>query len=94
MHFTISDSTLEQVQEELTLEAIDKFKTKAAKVAERFDNSSYIIINVNIVDNYLPPQPMMKRSFMSAEMADAAPPALDGGTNKVTVSISGQIELL
>lgn len=94
MQFTISDSKLEQVQEELTLQAIDKFRTKAAMVTERFGKSSYVIINVNIGSNSMPPRPMMNRSFMKAEIADAAPPALSGGTNKVTVNINGNIELL
>lgn len=94
MQFTVSDTKFEQVQDELTLKAIDKFRSKADNITQRFGKANYVIISVNIGNNYRSPRPMMSRGVMKAQAAEAAPPALSAGTNKVTVSINGSIELI
>lgn len=93
MNFTVSDDTVEQMQQILTDRAIQKFRNKASRVAQQFDKKGYHLVRVNIGNNYVqPPQRHMMRSAMAAESMDVAP-ALSAGTNKISVNISGTIEL-
>lgn len=93
MNFTVSDETVEQMQQVLTDRAIQKFRNKASRIAQQFDKKGYHLVRVNIGNNYVqPPQRHMMRSAMAAESMDVAP-ALSAGTNKISVSISGTIEL-
>lgn len=94
MQFTVSDTKLENVQEALTKQAIAKFRSKANMVTKEFGKSSFVIIHVNIGNNYHAPRPMMERSLMTADAKSSTPPALSPGTNKITVNINGNIELL
>jgi len=93
MNFTVSDESVEQMQQILTDRAIQKFKNKASRIAQQFDKKGYHLVRVNIGNNYVrPPQRHMMRSAMAAESMDVAP-ALSAGTNKISVNISGTIEL-
>jgi predicted secreted protein len=95
MHFTISDKVLEKAQDELTAQAISKFRNKSAMVAQQFGKSSYTLIHVSIGNDYHSPRPMMERGVMAADMQmKSTAPALSAGTNVVTVNINGTIELL
>ena len=93
MNFTVSDESVEQMQQVLTDRAIQKFKNKASRIAQQFDKKGFHLVRVNIGNNYVrPPQRHMMRSAMAAESMDVAP-ALSAGTNKISVNISGTIEL-
>jgi predicted secreted protein len=95
MHFTISDQVLEETQDELTVQAITKFRSKSAMIAKQFGKSSYTLVHVSIGNNYHAPRPMMERGAMVADMQmKSTEPALSAGTNKVTVNVNGTIELL
>ncbi len=92
MTFSISDHTLELVKEQLIKEAIAKFRHKASLIAKQFGQNNYRIIQVSVDSNYRQPQAVMPRT-MAMNEARGAPPALAAGTNKVSISINGSIEL-
>ena len=93
MSFMVSDQQIEQVQDSLTKQAIQKFRQKASMIAKQFGKSDYHLVHINIGNNHVrPPQRHMSRSNMVADSMEVAP-ALSAGENKVSVNINGSIEL-
>ncbi|MFW5451130.1 MAG: SIMPL domain-containing protein [Methylophagaceae bacterium] len=92
MTFSISDHSLERVKQQLIKEAIAKFRRKASLIATQFGQDNYRIIQVSVDSNYRQPHAMTQRTMAMSE-ARAAPPDLSAGTNKVSVSVNGSIEL-
>ncbi|NQZ53410.1 MAG: SIMPL domain-containing protein [Piscirickettsiaceae bacterium] len=93
MNFSVSDQTVERVKEQLTKEAISKFRSKASMIAKQFNEDSYRIIHVSIDSNSYQPQPMMARSMAMSE-ARGVPPTLSAGKNKISITVRGAIELI
>lgn len=95
MQFQVSDDKAEQVKQALLKQAISNFKDKARLVAGEFDRSGYELVNLSIDGNYFTPRPVMERAaMMSADVAGkGAPAALAGGSNEVSVTVRGSIQL-
>lgn len=95
MQFQVSDARAEKVKKALLKQAISNFKDKAGLVATEFDRSSYELVNLSIDGNYFSPRPVMERAaMMSADVASkGAPAALAGGSNEVSVTVRGSIQL-
>lgn len=95
MQFQVSDARAEKVKKALLKQAISNFKDKAGLVATEFDRSSYELVNLSIDGNYFSPRPVMERAaMMSADVASkGAPAALAGGSNAVSVTVRGSIQL-
>ena len=95
MQFQVSDEKAEQVKQVLLKEAISKFKQKAHLISAEFDRKGYELVNVSIDGNYLTPRPVMERAVMLSgdAMGKAAPAALAGGTNEISVTVRGSIQL-
>jgi predicted secreted protein len=94
MQFRISRSQSEQTKASLTHTAITKFKAKAKLIAQALGEENYAIVSMNVDNAYVPsPQPMYERS--SKLMADGlgAPAALQGGSNQLSVNVSGSIQI-
>ena len=73
-----------------TTEAIQAFRDKARKIAGQLGRD-YRIVQLNVGSNGGMPAPAFA---MKALRAEAAPMPLEGGESLVTVSVSGQIEVL
>lgn len=95
MQFQVSDEKAEQVKQDLLKQAISNFKDKAKLVATEFDRNGYELVNLSIDGNYFSPRPVMERAaMMSADaMSKGAPAALAGGSNEVSVTVRGSIQL-
>ena len=93
MVFSVSDEVIDNTKEELTKQAITKFRTKATLIAEQFGKTSYRLVHVSVDGNQPIPIPMMERALMS-DASNTTAPALSAGINKVSVTVSGTIELL
>ncbi|BDZ74549.1 hypothetical protein GCM10025856_22680 [Methylophaga marina] len=95
MQFMVSDDRAEKVKTDLLKQAISKFKDKAQLISTEFDRSGYEIVSISIDGNSFTPMPMMERAnMMSADMrVKAAPAALAGGSNEISVNIRGSIKL-
>lgn len=95
MQFQVSDEKAEQVKQDLVKQAITKFKDKAKLIANEFDRGGYELVNLSIDGNYFRPTPVMERAvMMSADsMSKGAPAALAGGSNEVSVTVRGSIQL-
>ena len=95
MQFQVSDDKAEQVKQDLLKQAIANFRDKASLVASEFDRSGYELVNLSIDGNYSSPRPVMERgAMMSADVASkGAPAALAGGSNEVSVTVRGSVQL-
>lgn len=95
MQFQVSDAKAEKVKEELLKQAIANFKAKAGVIAQQFDRSGYELVNLSIDGNYFSPRPVMERAaMMSADASSkSAPAALAAGSNEVSVTVRGSIQL-
>ena len=92
MTFKVSDERLEQTKTSLTKTAIEKFRNKAHFITKQFDKQNYQLVHISIDGNQNRPQPMRMERMM-ADTAMSAAPAVAAGTNKITVTINGTIEL-
>ncbi|MES9887698.1 MAG: SIMPL domain-containing protein [Candidatus Sedimenticola sp. 6PFRAG1] len=92
IHYTVSPEKREEAQQRLIAEAIIKFKRRATLVSGELDTHDYRLVNMNINTSGVSPRHFPVRA-MAMEMKSAAPPALEAGTQRVEVRVSGTIEL-
>ncbi len=94
LNFRVSDAISKQAMESLRRQAIANFRSKAAGMAKGLDAESFRIIRLNTSGQA--PQPRIYRAemaMMAKASADNAQPALSAGENKITVTVSGEIEV-
>ena len=77
---------------DVTVDALRAFETRAQLIADTLGRR-YRIAHLAVGDHGLqpPPMPRMRAAVMAAE---AAPAPLEGGESRVSVQVSGRIELL
>ncbi|MET0118353.1 MAG: SIMPL domain-containing protein [Sedimenticola sp.] len=92
IQYTVSPEKREEAQQRLIAEAIGKFKRRATLVSGELDTDDYRLVNMNINTSGVSPRHFPVRA-MAMEMKSAPPPALEAGTQRIEVSVSGTIEL-
>lgn len=91
--FAPAPETRRQAEDAATLEAIESFNAKAARIAATLKKPYRIRqLSVNGGGNFPQPYPMARGAALMA--AEAAPMPVEAGESNVTVNVSGQIELL
>jgi predicted secreted protein len=80
--------------DQLTDDALGYFSERATRIAKTLGRGGYRLVQLSIRDDGRPPVPMARGLVMAAEAAPTAPAHFDAGTQTVTVTISGEIELL
>jgi len=92
--YSISPKCRQTVEKQLVSEALTRFQERAAMVTEQFKRPDYRIVNLDINTGGGPPvYPMARNSMMMAAEASVSPPSLETGTDIVTVTVNGTIEL-
>ena len=87
-----SPETRKKAEDEATLEALAAFQAKAKLIADAL-KKTYCIRQMNVGSGGRPMErPMMMRAARM-DAAEAAPAPIEAGESKVSVTISGQIEL-
>lgn len=91
--FSLSRQARQQVEAEVTAQAIDRFRSRAATVSQQFGFGAYTVREVTVttdsgVDR---PRPMM-RMQASAVMSDAPLPVA-AGNDTVTATVNGSIQM-
>lgn len=97
LQFQLSDSLVENTRNRLMTEAIQKFRDKASLIQQQFGEPGYRLVNLSVDTGHYFPQPAMERGMlMSADMAvkSSAPVALEAGSNTVSVTVRGTIQLV
>ena len=87
--FTVSEARREAVRSNLTAAAIDAWRVKAEAAIKRLGGKSWRPHELNIQDDqYHPARPMLARSdAMSGSEATA--PAIEAGSSKIRITVSG-----
>ena len=92
--YSISPERRQTVEDQLITEALSQFKSRANLVTRELNRPVYRIVNLDINTGNVPPAyPMARGAMMMAEKASVSPPALEAGTNTITVTVNGTIEL-
>ena len=92
MYFSPTDETRKKYEDRLIEEALEAFKDRVAIVKKYMNNKDHRIININInTGGYRPPVPF-QRSGAVESMAMKAMPAVEAGTSKITVTVSGSVQ--
>lgn len=94
LNFVVSEESRLAAEKKLTTEAIAAFREKADTVRQAWGAKGYSLVQMNLGSSGggggYPRPPMV----MMMKMADAAPAAeMAGGESRVSVSVSGSIEL-
>ena len=93
---TVQSMEFSLSQNELMQQAISKFRNKASLIQQQFDEPGYRLVNMSVnTSGYAPVHRMESSMMMSADMSSkSAPVALEAGSNKVSVDVNGQIQLI
>jgi predicted secreted protein len=93
MSFSVSDEARSAVENRLIGEALDAFKQRARIVQKNFQSKGYRLVDLNINTSSPIPPPVPRGMVRMAAAQEQAPVSVEAGESKVTVSVSGVIEL-
>jgi predicted secreted protein len=93
--YAVSPAARRSAEDGLIGEAVEGFEKRAALVAARLGRNGYRLVSVDVDTSGegLVPRPMRMQARGMALAADAAPPALEAGTQSLSVTIQGTVEL-
>ncbi len=89
----VSPASRRRAEDKLIAEAIRAFSARAALVTGELDRDEYRLVRMDVSTSDSPVRPLPMRSRAMVMEAAAAPPALEPGTRKVQVTVTGTIEL-
>lgn len=93
MMFEPRAETRRTTEDELINQALDNLKHRALLVQQNMGASGYRIIHLNIDTGHVSPGHLrMEATMMRSTSVDVAP-AVEGGDSKISVTVSGQIQL-
>jgi predicted secreted protein len=90
--FSLSPEAQRAAADKLTDEAIASFRGQAEAAARAFGYTGYTIRQVS-VGHEGPPRPMIAMRAMAAAPGGSAPLPIEGGTSRVTVNVSGSVQM-
>jgi predicted secreted protein len=92
--YQVSDEQRRRHLDDLTADALARFGDRARRIAKSLGRDGYRIVRLNINDGHHSPAPMARGMMMEggADMT-VAPARIEAGTQQMTVSVSGEIEL-
>ncbi len=92
IQYVLSPEARTMIEDKLITEAIDRFNQRAKLIREQMGRESHQLVQMNINSSGHSPRPRMAMAQM--ELSKNSAPALEAGTQTVTINISGTIELL
>jgi predicted secreted protein len=92
--YEVSRKLREAVEERLIGEAIAAFQARAKRVAADLQRRTWRLVQMDVSAGG-GPAPILRQRAMPMAMAEAAaaPPAIEAGTQTITVGVSGEVEL-
>ncbi|MEO5732789.1 MAG: SIMPL domain-containing protein [Rubrivivax sp.] len=91
--FSLSREARQQVETDVTAQAIDRFRNHAKAVTQQFGFAGYTVREVNVSTDGQVGRPLpMMRMQASVAMADAALP-VEAGNQAVTASVNGSVQM-
>ena len=92
--YSISPEKRQIVEKGLIAEALTRFTERARMVTDQLNRPDFRIVNMDInTGGESPVRPMLRTTMMRAEEVSVSPPSLEAGTNAMTVTVHGTIEL-
>ncbi|MES9881615.1 MAG: SIMPL domain-containing protein [Sedimenticola sp.] len=92
--YTLSAERRQEVENQLISDALIHFSERANLISSEMGRSGYRLVEMEIASGNHPPQRRTSMRPRVLAMSSAPPPALEAGTRRVEISISGIIELL
>jgi predicted secreted protein len=93
LNFSVAPDSRRAVEDELIVEAIKAFKSRADVAKGALGGRDYRILRVSIASGYNGPQPRFA-SARAASSPEVAAPSFEAGTSQVTVTASGAVEIV
>lgn len=93
IQFSVSARLRETTESQLIQQASAAFQHRADLVRQSFGAKSYRIKEIAVQSSEPVHIVPMVRAQMSAAAAETAPPALEGGSNEISLTVSGNVEL-
>jgi predicted secreted protein len=91
----LSATARKSAQEALIADALIAFQDRASAIAKTLGRSGHRIVNINInAGGERPPRTLMRKAVTMQSSVAAAPPAIESGSLRVEVRVSGTIELI
>lgn len=91
----LSREQREKAEASVTAQAIARYRTQAADVAQQFGYAAYVVREVSVNGNEQggAPEPMLMRAKVFAAAADAPLP-VEAGQTTVSVTVSGTVQMV
>jgi predicted secreted protein len=92
--YRLSKEQREKVEADVTAQAIERYRARAADYAKQFGYGGYVIREVNVSSNEPPgyaPLPMLRAKAMAASADEALP--VEPGKGSVSVTVSGSVQM-
>ncbi|HEX5277444.1 MAG TPA: SIMPL domain-containing protein [Fluviicoccus sp.] len=94
LHFNVAPTTRRDLENQLTEQAVQAFRQRADRIRQAWNAKSYRLVQMSIgTANPPAPPPMYAMRAAKAEMADAPAAEYAGGESRLSVQVSGSIEL-
>ena len=92
--YEVSRERRKEVEDRLIGEAIGAFQARAKRVAADLQRRTFRLVQMDVSSGPAP-MPVFRQRAMPMAMAEAAaaPPAIEAGTQTITIGVSGEIEL-
>jgi predicted secreted protein len=92
--YTVSRAGRAEIEDALLRAALDAFGRRVRLVAEQLERPGYRIVEVELTTGEPPtPRPFAYQGRAALAASEAAPPTLEAGTQTVTVTVRGTVEL-
>ncbi len=92
--YQVSEQQRRKHLDDLTTEALTRFSARAQHIARALGRSGFRMVQLHIDDGQNRPMPLARGMMMEAQAETSAAPArIEAGTQQMTVSIRGEIEL-
>ena len=91
MHFSPTKPTRIRIENELIGEAMVAFRQRAEIIREHMDNKNYRIVNIQVNTGQTGPV-MYQDTRVSMAKMEAAAPAVEAGSSKLIVTVTGSIQ--
>jgi predicted secreted protein len=93
IQFSVSPERQRALEDELIQEALTAFRARSELIRKGLERRSYTIVHLAIGQSGRPPERPMRAAVQELSLRKVAPPALEGGSSTLKVSISATIEL-
>jgi predicted secreted protein len=93
--FSVSNAMRQRIQNELIAETIGAFRARAEIAQKALGGRGYRVRHLNVGTAFAGPQPLGMETRMEARAAPGAvaPPQLEAGVSRVTVTANGSVEV-